>query len=222
MTTARELFHAASTILLDFDGPVVGLLPPPLNSQLAETAKAAFRQSLGFLPPEFTDTTDHIAIIKAAGRSGSSAALAAVERTCTRAETDAALVSTPTPGVSDLLDAARQHGKTVVIVSNNCPACISAFLAAQGLAEFVDGIVGRDPQHPELMKPDPDLLDRALALAGSPSPCTCCFIGDSLTDDEAAAARGISFLGYAKSARHALRFKDHGTEVTVHALTDML
>ena len=41
MTTAYELIANCSALLLDFDGPMAALMPPPLNAQAAERVRHA-------------------------------------------------------------------------------------------------------------------------------------------------------------------------------------
>jgi phosphoglycolate phosphatase-like HAD superfamily hydrolase len=56
------------------------------------------------------------------------------------------------------------------------------------------GVVGRG--RPELMKPHPDSVLRALDILDRP-PAQCVLIGDSVTDIEVSRATGLRSIGYA-------------------------
>jgi len=207
MTT---LLDGASAILLDFDGPVTQLMPAPVNKDAADLARAAFRDAGAGLPADLADVSDHLAVLRAAQRAGS-ATLQAVEDACRSAEVAAALVSQPTLGVADLLRSARSAGIPVVIVTNNAPEAAHAFLHLHELDGLVHAVVGRDPERPDLMKPNPTLIDQATAFIDV-APTSAVLIGDSVTDVEAGHARGLHVIGYAKHARRGRELAEAGAD----------
>lgn len=89
MTTAAELFAQAQVILLDYDGPVTRLLPPPANAELAANARSLATELGMPLTPELETTTDHLAILRAANRHSGEVAIQ-VEAFCTAGEREAA------------------------------------------------------------------------------------------------------------------------------------
>lgn len=200
----------ASALLLDFDGPVTRLLPPPANKDAADAARLAFRGSGASLPAELDDVADHLAVLRAAQYAGP-ATLRAVADVCRSAEVAAALVSQPTAGVAGLLHSAASAGVRVVVVTNNAPEAALAFLDRHGLRDLVQAVVGRDPERPDLMKPDPALIDEATALLDV-DPASAVLIGDSVTDVLAGHARGVRVIGYAKHARRGRELAEAGAD----------
>ena len=61
MTTARELLHDADALLLDFDGPVAALMPPPANARAADLARGPLAGVA--IPSPVAETTDHLAVL---------------------------------------------------------------------------------------------------------------------------------------------------------------
>jgi phosphoglycolate phosphatase-like HAD superfamily hydrolase len=98
----------------------------------------------------------------------------------------------------DLLDACRDVGRPVVIVSNNAEPAIEAFLDHHDLRHLVHAVIGRVPGRPELMKPHPDSVLRALDILDRP-PAQCVLIGDSVTDIGVSRATGLRSIGYANT-----------------------
>jgi phosphoglycolate phosphatase-like HAD superfamily hydrolase len=96
--------------------------------------------------------------------------------------------STPQPGRKatqtpnrEVILACQQTGRRVAIISNNSQAAVGTYLQLQDLAEHVDVVVGRTDPDPQLLKPHPHLVPRALdALGGDPAMSS--FVGDSTSD----------------------------------------
>ena len=105
-----------------------------------------------------------------------------------------------TAGADRLLAACRNAAVPVIIVSNNAPEAIAAFLTRQKLAELVTDVIARIPGRPELMKPDPDPIRRALSRLGRIA-AECLLIGDSVTDIEVCMITGVPVIGQARSGR---------------------
>ncbi len=78
---------------------------------------------------------------------------ARVDQVSPQGELDCATVADSTHGAVDFLEACRQVGRPVVIVSNNAEPAIEAFLDRHDLRHLVHAIVGRVPARPELKSP---------------------------------------------------------------------
>lgn len=196
---APQLVASAKAILLDFDGPVTALMPAPLNAAAADRARQPLLQAAITLPTDVAATTDHLTVLRFAATAGPDL-LAQVEEECLASEVAAARISAPTDGASDFLARCRSSDKPVVIVSNNAAEAIDVYLGRFHIRGMVRGVVGRQPQRPDLMKPHPSLLKAAVELTGY-SKQHCLMIGDSVTDVEAARTEGISALGFGKTPR---------------------
>lgn len=216
MTTAAELFAAAEVILLDFDGPVTRLLPPPANTALTDRARA-LALALGMpLTPDLAATTDHLAIIRAANRHSAEVAMR-VEALCTAEERVAAATSEPTAGVRETLEAAARQKSPVVIVTNNSPECATEFLASNQLSNLVEVVIGRDPRHIELMKPSPAMLLAAVAQRLG----AAIMVGDSVSDITAAGAAGLPAIGLAKNDQRANELGQAGASAVIRSMREL-
>ncbi|WP_199921603.1 HAD family hydrolase [Intrasporangium calvum] len=218
MTSAAELVHAAKAILLDFDGPVTPLMPPPVNAQAADHARAALTGV--DIPADVAATTDHLAVLRWTATSAPDR-LAAVEEACIAAELKAARACEPTAGALDFLRWCQQQGKPVVIVSNNAAGAITTCLNRFDAAGLIRGIVGREPRRPDLLKPHPSLVWAALDLAQVQAD-EAVLIGDSVTDVDVALATGSQAIGYAKNADRRRRLGAVGASSVVDSMFELL
>lgn len=214
--TAAQLVASAKAILLDFDGPVTPLMPPPVNRHAADSARAMVPAGTGPMPTEIAMTSDHLAVLRWAGTQDA-AVLEAVEKACINAEVNAATRSTPTPGALDFLRACSDSGKPVVVVSNNSAEAVHAHLSRFKANGLVRGVVGRAPHHPELMKPHPSLVLAALDIAQA-APADTVLIGDSITDIEVSHVAGLRAIGYAKTPRRGRELHAAGADAVVDTL----
>lgn len=214
MTDAAQLLNESAAVLLDFDGPVTPLMPAPANMHAADAARQALAEH-GLTPPDgIATTSDHLAVIRWTGMHASEA-LADVENACTASEIDSARTCTPTPGAHALLAALHAAGTPVVIVSNNAAEPIRVYLERHSLSAFVRDVVGRPYLRPDLMKPQPHTVNRALAIAEADAR-SAVLIGDSVSDIEVANAAGVRSIGYATSVRRGAELRDAGAD----AVTD--
>ncbi|MCH9767797.1 MAG: hypothetical protein K0U70_08365 [Actinomycetia bacterium] len=60
VTPVAEVLSSARALLLDCDGPITALMPPPFNAKAAEQARLALQEIP--LPDEIATTTDHLAV----------------------------------------------------------------------------------------------------------------------------------------------------------------
>lgn len=195
MTTAAELIANAKALLLDFDGPVTTLMPPPLNAQAADQARNALDGVE--LPETIVATTDHLGVLRFAAEHVPGR-LSVVERACSEAEVACARESDPSPEVQGLLAGAKRRTLPVAIVSNNSEAAVRVFLDRFEWARVVKTLACRTPLNVPRMKPDPYLVEAAMRLMAV-SPGDCVMIGDSVSDVHAAHAAGVRIVGLAKN-----------------------
>lgn len=109
-----------------------------------------------------------------------------VEETIARHEREGANRSRRLP----LADELAALDRPAAICSLNCEAACRIALDVHGLDEAVDAVVGRDTV--EGMKPSPGPLHAALDGIGV-DPADAVFVGDSKSDEQAAAAAGLDF-----------------------------
>ncbi|MEJ2871748.1 HAD family hydrolase [Actinomycetospora sp. OC33-EN08] len=181
--TLAEVMAPVRHVLLDFDGPVCsvfGELPAAVVARrLAEAIDARL--------PDEAIGTDPLALLTVFAERGRDT-LVAAEAKLTELEIEAVRTAPITPGAVEALEAFRTTGRTVTIVSNNSQAAVEAFLVDRGLQHLVTGVCSRQHPEPELLKPNPFLLRRAIVERGA-SVHECVMIGDSLGDIQAAGAQ---------------------------------
>jgi HAD superfamily hydrolase (TIGR01662 family) len=186
-----EVMAPVRHVLLDFDGPVCsvfGELPA------AEVARRLAESIDADLPTEDVGT-DPLALLSVIAERDRSLMTAAEVR-LRELEVEAVLTAPITPGVVDALQAFRDAGRAVTIVSNNSAAAVRRFLDDHDLDGLVTTICSREQPDPALLKPSPYLLHRAMHEHGTDAG-ECLMIGDSVTDVDAAASAGVTMIGFA-------------------------
>jgi phosphoglycolate phosphatase len=189
------VLRTTGPVLLDFDGPITELLPAGPNAALADAAREPMVRGGVAIPAGVAKTTDHLAVLRFAAKLPRPISQT-VESICIAGEVEASRRSAPTAGAVDAIQAFRQAGRPVVVVSNNAAEAIDAYLRRQGVGQLVHGVVGRLHGRPELMKPHPESVQRALRILAA-DPSACVLIGDSVTDVQAARRAGVRSIGYA-------------------------
>jgi putative hydrolase of the HAD superfamily len=103
------------------------------------------------------------------------------------------------PGAIDLLQAVRQAGHAIVIVTNNGVAEQRLKLSRCGLAPWIDDMV--TSEEAGVSKPARGIFDQALARTGA-SPSEAVMLGDAwLADVEGARAAGIAAVWFNRAGR---------------------
>lgn len=206
MTNAEELIASAKALLLDFDGPVTALMPPPLNAEAAERARAALEGIE--LPVAIATATDHLAVLRYTAEHYP-ARLTAVEQSCTEAEVACARRCDPSPEIAGLLTTAEQQRMPVAIVSNNSTAAVRVFLGRFDWTDRIATLSCRTPSRVSRMKPDPFLVAEALCHLGA-APHHSVLVGDSVSDVQAGQAAGVLVIGLAKTAERGFELAHAG------------
>jgi putative hydrolase of the HAD superfamily len=184
-------------VLLDALGTLVALEPPAprLRWLLAqegyevseERAAAGFRAEISYYLEHHLEGYDAEALDGLRDRCASvlmeALAVPGLDHASARRAMLAALSFEPYPDVAGALEALRERGQTLVVVSNwDC--ALPGWLARAGLLERVDGVV--TSASVGAAKPDPAIFTRALELAGA-RPEQALHVGDSLDKDVAGA-----------------------------------
>jgi phosphoglycolate phosphatase len=208
---------ACTAVLFDFDGPVcdvfAGLPAPAVADELA----GILATHDGVLAAKASAMEDPMEVLRLSQR-GSSEALAAVEDALTAAELSAvAVAGPPVAGAAEALRIAHDSGRGVAVVSNNSAECVRAFLDRHGLAYLVSDVIGRPGRHPELMKPAPYSVAKAVTALATPAG-RCLLVGDSVTDIQAARAAGTMAVGYANKPGKAAALSTAGADAVVSGM----
>ena len=203
-------------LLLDFDGPICSIYAGLPAATVAEKLRKLLPADM---PDAVKNSPDPIEVFCYSATV--SAELAArVEAEMTDLEVAAANIAEPTPYVHEVIASARESGRTVAIVSNNSPRAVAPYLDRHGLSDSIALIVGRNSPDPALLKPSPYLLDIAIRDLTADSARSC-FVGDSLTDIEAAHSASIASIGYANQPGKRESMTQARAEAIITSMADL-
>ncbi|WP_256727045.1 HAD family hydrolase [Streptomyces acidiscabies] len=220
----EELIGRARVVLWDFDGPVCGLFAGHPAEVIAAglVERLELRGLRGLLDESEILSLDPQVMLRAVDRRRPGSDLVVeLEEWLTKEELTAATSAQPTPYADPLIRTWIAVGTRMAITTNNSPRVVGKYLASRGLtACFAPHIYGRTADL-QLLKPDPNCLNKALRAMGS-APADALMIGDTPTDLEAARRAGVPFLGYARSEGKGERLREEGAEVVVSSLESVL
>ncbi|MBA8793907.1 phosphoglycolate phosphatase [Friedmanniella endophytica] len=220
-STPAEVLARTGPIFLDFDGPVTHLFVDGRNKAIADRMRAVLAQLGEPATDQAATTDDPLAVLRCSYANRNSETFGAVEAECIAGEVDTVAVTEPTPGAHDFIRACRKAGRPLVILSNNAPNAIAAYLDRFELHDYFAGIVARDPGNPDLMKPHRHLVDVALSLVDVPAT-TVAFIGDSITDVQVATITGLRMIGFGKNPQRATELDSAGAEALALTMQDLV
>jgi len=215
-----EVLASTGPVLLDFDGPVTPLMPAPVNWQIAESMRLVIRSAGHSLPPEIEASADPLVLLRHAHSSLVRPLSLTVEDKCLDGEIAAAKTSQPTPGGHETLRICQEVGRPLVIVSNNAPEAVNAYLDLHGLRDLVLAVCARPRGRPDLMKPHPALVMCALKWAAAEAE-SCVFVGDSVTDVEVSNETRVRSIGYAKTPERRDELIEAGADALVATMGEL-
>ena len=199
--TFQELIAQSKGLLLDFDGPVCDVF--------AGTSAAQIAHELSAISDIDIQTDDPLDLIREAVRLGGP--VEEIHQAITQTEVQAIETATETPGIRQLIT--QYHGP-IAIVSNNAEEAIESWLTNARLREQIDTIVGRSPRK---MKPDPAPLVAAAEAIKQPLD-RCVFLGDSMTDIEAADRAGCTMVALANRPEKLRAFEQQRTALIIRSI----
>lgn len=214
-----DVLTATRPVLLDFDGPVTHLFINGRNRMVADRMRQAIPKEFQ-PPPDVWDTYDPLIVLRWTASNTPHSVQEAVDAASVEGEVVAAHQTEPTPGSADFLRACKQFGRPVVVVSNNAEEAIRAYLDRFDLGDLVTAVVARTPGRPDLMKPHPDPINRALSVLDA-EPSVCCMVGDSVTDIVVCATTGVRSVGFAKNPKRGEELARAGAEALVDSIEEL-
>ncbi|MEV4581843.1 HAD family hydrolase [Nonomuraea jabiensis] len=216
----QDAMRKAQCVLLDFDGPICDIfagLPAP---QIAASLRSFLAEHGVEIPPEIEAFDDPLAVFRFSRQLGPD--MSRITRDMlTRLEVEAVQTARPTPGATDLIRQSKRLGKAVAVVSNNSTMAVTFYLQRTHLGEEIDYVSARVDPDPNLMKPDPHLVHRALEQL-SVKPSVSILVGDSETDMEVCKATGVVAVGYANRPGKASKLRAAGADHVVTSMTELL
>jgi phosphoglycolate phosphatase len=201
----NAILKRAEAVLFDFDGPLCDVFAGEPSPNVARSLER-------LVGP--TDTDDPLEVLRlAVQRPGVD--VREVDDLLIAAEVRAIASSIANEDGLAALGSFIRIGKCVGIVSNNSERAIQVFLAQHGLDNTGLLVVGRPYGRPELMKPNPWALMHALARLATAAERSV-FIGDSLSDIEAAQAARTLCIALANKPGKRAKFDVPGVSVVDH------
>jgi beta-phosphoglucomutase-like phosphatase (HAD superfamily) len=188
-----EVRVTEKSVLLDFDGTICHLFARHDMSS-TRASLLSLVNAAGLEAPKDLDPFDYWSWIGAQVHGAQAARLfEEVGRIVVHAELEAVESADLIPGVEDFIDGLVEGGTPFAVVTNNSSLVVQRF-AQMRMPKLRDvPVVGRDALRPDLMKPSPHSITKALALLGR-GPDEAYLIGDSISDLEAATAAGCEFV----------------------------
>jgi HAD superfamily hydrolase (TIGR01549 family) len=216
---AADVLADRRCVLLDFDGPVCSVFGG-VSDRTVTLELRAFLADIGLeTPPDRAPTRDPFDLLRHAASHGDDLAERA-EQELTRLEVSALATASPTPATEGVMRVLSRSGRSITIVSNNSRAAVEHYLAKHGLGSLVTGISARTEADPDLLKPNPHLLLRAM-VANAAAPGECVMIGDSLADIEAAHASGTAVIAYANKPGKRVRFEQAHPTLIIDSMGEL-
>jgi HAD superfamily hydrolase (TIGR01549 family) len=214
-----DLLLSTSAILLDFDGPVCAVFSGISDFDVATRLRDVLTARMIALPRAIEHERDPLQVLRFAANYDE-ATLEATEDAFRGGEIAAIGLAQPTPHALDFMRAARAAEKKLAIVSNNSAEAIRAFLELHNATAEVVAIEGRPYGRPDLMKPHPHLLERALSGLGAKAE-DAVLIGDSVSDMEAARIVGMASIGFANRENKEAALTEAGASAIVSGANGM-
>ncbi|WP_406372899.1 HAD family hydrolase [Streptomyces sp. NBC_00647] len=212
----RELLADVRCVLFDFDGPICRLFPQGSSMRVADELRARVdgEDLVDVLTQrERADKDPHVvlrAMHRARGQRDLGHLVAELEALVTAGEVEAARRAWRTPGADSLVRLLAERGYRLAVVTNNSPRAVDSYLQSHGLAKYFASVHGRTAS-PELMKPHPDVVIRALRSLNT-AAADAVMIGDTPSDVEAAHRAGVRFIGYGRNSEKRARLREAGAK----------
>ena len=216
----NRLLAERSSILLDFDGPVCSIFANRPAPGVAESLRDVVRGEGIELTESLHDERDPLEVLRWTATLGRPGVVRRVETKLCAEELAASVTAAPTPCGREVIVGAFEAGKPTAIVSNNSAGAISSYMSRQRLGKYAMPIAGRTFGQPDLMKPNPEPILRAVKSLNASSN-DCVLIGDSLADIHGAQAAGLPVIGYANRPEKVSLFAEAGADVVVTKMSEI-
>ncbi|WP_230396547.1 HAD family hydrolase [Streptomyces blattellae] len=225
VSDVRSLLTGVRGVLFDFDGPVCRLFPGDSSRPVADELRALVSRAGAYslLSEEEERDKDPHAVLRAVHRArwDDAALVRVLEKTVTKGELYAARRKPElTPGADRLIRGLVGRGLRLAVVTNNSARAASYYLKSTGLRGCFAAVHGRT-RDIDRMKPDPDVVKRALGSLGLCSH-EAVMIGDSPADVGAAERAGVGFIGYGRDDRKESELRTAGAKLVLSSYARLL
>jgi HAD superfamily hydrolase (TIGR01509 family) len=218
-TALADVMNRSRYLLFDFDGPICRIFAGLPAREVAGHLRDPVAARGVAIPPEVPESDDPFGVLRYAATISPDLAQAVADELRTM-ELCAVEVAEATLHARQVIEAAHQAGRAIA-VSNNSREAVTRYLTTAGLAPMFTRIIGRTDPDPDLLKPNPHLITRAVKEQGA-DPTECVLIGDSLSDIEGAHNAGILSIGYANKPGKLERFTTAGADAVITSMGELL
>jgi beta-phosphoglucomutase-like phosphatase (HAD superfamily) len=221
MATVSEVLDAAQVIMFDFDGPVCSVFSGYPAPEVARDLVSHLQHAGIDVPPRVVEEPDPLEVLRWSASLGRLDLTRSADDALRAAETKAVETAAPTAHAHDCIRHFHEAGRRMVVVSNNSAECVRRYLDLHGLTTMFEGVTGRFPAAPHLMKPNPAPILKAVSSVGVP-PGEGVLIGDSLTDIAGARAAGVHIIAYANKPRKVDPFMGAAPDALILSMAELL
>ncbi|GAB2806266.1 HAD family hydrolase [Actinoallomurus bryophytorum] len=218
-TALADVMNRSRYLLFDFDGPICGIFAGLPAHRSRPICASCGRRGVD-IPPEATVSGDPFDVSRYAASTTPDLTQAVADELRTM-ELRAVEVADDTPQARQVIEAAHQAGRAIAAVSNNSREAVTRYLTTAGLAPMFTKIIGRTEPDPDLLKPNPYLITRAVKELGA-DPTECVLIGDSLSDIDGAGNAGVFNVGYTNKPGKLERFTTAGADAVITSMGELL
>lgn len=215
-----DVMSRSTCLLFDFDGPICGIFAGLPASSIAADLRELVAGRGADIPREVATSADPFDVLRYAVTISSDLTQAVADE-LREMELRAVDVADATPHARQVIEVAHRAGRAIAAVSNNSREAVTRYLATAGLAPMFTRIIGRTDPDPDLLKPNPHLITRAVKELGA-DRTDCVLIGDSLSDIDGARNAGVLSVGYANKPGKFERFTAAGADAVIRGMGELL
>lgn len=219
--TLRRILADTEALLLDFDGPICSVFAGFPSAVVADHLRGVLAEGGHVDLPEGVRTADDpFDVLSYAAELGHEEARY-VEAAFRAHEVEAVQSAEPTPHAKDVIHAWKSAGRRLAVVSNNSSAAVETYLDIYDLRAAIDSVSARTSADIGLLKPSPFLVIGGVSQLDTLSS-RCAFVGDSVTDIQAAHAAQVAAIGYANKPDKAGRLVSGRAAVVITTMKALL
>jgi len=219
-TALADVMNRSRCLLFDFDGPICGIFAGLPAHVIADHLRDLAASRGVDIPPETATSDDPFDVLRYTATINPDLTQTVADE-LRAMELRAVDVAAATPHTRQVIETAHQAGRAIAAVSNNSREAVTRYLTTAGLAPMFTRIIGRTAPDPDLLKPNPHLITRAVKELGT-DPTECVLIGDSLSDIEGARNAGVLSVGYANKPGKLERFTAAGADAVITSMGELL
>jgi HAD superfamily hydrolase (TIGR01549 family) len=219
-TALADVMNRSRYLLFDFDGPICGIFAGLPARGIAGHLRDLVAGRGVDIRPEVAASSDPFDVLRYAATISPDLTQAVADELRVM-ELRAVEVADATAHARQVIEAAHQAGRAIAAVSNNSREAVTRYLTTAGLAPMFTRIIGRTDPDPDLLKPNPHLIIRAVKELGA-DPAECVLIGDSLSDIDGARSAGVLSIGYANKPGKLERFTAARADAVITSMGELL